>query len=264
MVDLVDFREAGYCVLSELISREIVDRLRAHLDACHFSHPGVGLGIFKVIHLPHLDEVVFATKALSAFHDILHQQLSMFPNITVRVDTQAPWHLDEAFRRPHSGWEDGDCDFLQAIVYLQDNGLGGGGLDVVPGSHRLNELAGKVGSVRDVVQHLLAHKQTIESKAGDCAIWDCRLLHRSTQIASKNLNNYGVQWTIAKRTARKSDFLEHLRIRGREKDDTVGVDRRYSEIENFRFLQHAPLSFLQAAMKANIELFDVELQDRSN
>lgn len=257
-MDSREFRDAGFCIIRELIPRSVVNHLRAELDTCHFVSPGVGLGILRVIRLGYLDEVIFATKGLPVFRDILDEKLSTFPNMTVRRDTQAPWHLDEAFRRPYPGWaQSNDCDFVQAMVYLQDNGDGGGGLDVVPGSHRLNELGTALGSVHGVIRYLMAKKQTIRTVTGDCVIWDCRLLHRSTQVSLNQNKNYGVQWTMSKRGANKRAFLDHLRMRGRDMKDVIGVDRRYNEIETFEFDEHAPKSFLQAAAANSVELFDI-------
>ena len=182
---------------------------------------GVGLGISRVIQLPELEQFIFAPEIVATLREILGVELSIFPNITVRSNARAPWHLDEAFRKPSPGWEDiSQCDFVQAMIYLQDNGLQGGGLDVVPGSHRLNQLGRALGSIHAVIQFLLAHKQTVMSKSGDCIIWDNRLLHRSTQNLIEGRKNYGLQWTIAKRAADKKRFLQHLRSRGRDDDQS--------------------------------------------
>ncbi|TMK39856.1 MAG: phytanoyl-CoA dioxygenase family protein [Actinobacteria bacterium] len=111
---------------------------------------------------------------------------------TVGHDSGFPsWHKDTTTLEAagHLFHREEDFRMVQVGLYLQPNGPYGGGLDVIPGSHRekhdrfLHQPRTRVGhSFRyRVLEPIRDRKVTrIANQAGDAVIFDMRLSHRAT------------------------------------------------------------------------------------
>lgn len=256
-------RAEGYAHLPGAIGSQTVKALRETAEGLAFRSDGVGLTIGATMSIPGLEKVIFAEPIMTLARGLLGERISLFPNITLRRNTQTPWHVDDAFRLPVEGWEDADrVEFLQVTVYLQSNGETGGGLDVVPRSHRLEERAGAADSFHAFIATMRADAITVPSHAGDAVLWDGRLMHRSTPSARPPAPpNYAIHWTFSDEGAGRVRFLDHLLARGANERDATGVDRRYSEIRAFSFDSVAGDAFLARAGTAGVTLFDAARAD---
>jgi phytanoyl-CoA dioxygenase PhyH len=263
----VTFKEAGFAVLESCVEPKLIERVRRHLSDVKFLNDGVGLSIEWAIGIPDLQKVVFAPRVVEFVGEVLGGDAVLVPNITARRNAQTPWHVDEAFRDRGKCWGASfeDTMFLQVSCYLQESDLEhGGGLDVIPGSHRLTRAEAHGAMIADVVRGLLATKRSVQSGAGSCVAWDGRLLHRSTEWRQKPAEaNYAIHWTVCRRDANVDGLLHHLVERGRNTKDTFGVDRRYGAMERFRFEDDAPDVFLSAAARYRFALRSVNREEQT-
>lgn len=253
------FTDLGVTLLSSTIATDDVAIIRNAAEKVEFLGDGVGLSISQTLRFPLIEKVVFSLNVLEFAHSVLGEHLCLYPNITIRKNSQTPWHIDDAFRPP----SDGDLysyvtEFLQVSTYFQANGKSGGGLDVVPRSHRLHDIGRTTGSIRDALKAMKQSATSISSRAGDSVCWDGRLMHRSTPWKTKPVKgNFAVHWTFSSRNADCHRLFEHLRARGRNEKDFVGVDRRYGELDKFEFKRDASSDFCEIAKDKKIELFDI-------
>jgi ectoine hydroxylase-related dioxygenase (phytanoyl-CoA dioxygenase family) len=222
---------------------------------------GVGLSITDTIKVGMTGRIVFHPKLVAAYRDILGAGAYLLPNITWRRNSSSPWHIDEAFRKPHADMEMQGCSFLQCSVYLQDNDRSGGGLDVIPHSHVLEELSSPMTTVA-LARSLAARAVTVRSSAGDAVLWDGRLLHRSSVCEEPSARqNYAIHWTVARLGADVGRVFRHMLDRAANNGDIANVDRRYDVMKHFRFVVEAPSGFLAAAEAAAVRLFDASSLD---
>jgi hypothetical protein len=138
-------------------------------------------------------------------------------------DTTAPrrdgqrWYLQPGFR------------IAQVAIYLQDNGPNGGGLDVVPRSHREVFLEGwedralrlaqsmprgktRAGQLLNLPNELtrrLRKPLSLPTKAGDVVAFDLRIRHRATRGAARD--KYGLFLVCSADNAIANEYLRYTR-----------------------------------------------------
>ena len=201
------FDKQGFALFPGVFSIEEIARLRARLSEL-FEVPSqhgddwddgdfiraIRFDLFN--RNPDLAWVGVQPKVLDALRGILGPELAMVPESTAHYRGFGTWHKDTTSQERtglsfHYGPE--YC-MVECAVYLQDNDPDyGGGLDVVPGSHRmdydpflskpsrLRRIRGRLGGSADTAQaEASAQAVSIPSKAGDFVFFNKRLIHRST------------------------------------------------------------------------------------
>ena len=237
-----------------------VSRMREEFEKQRFIDDGVGLSIFDAMSMSSVREVLLLDRVVELAREVLGPKLYLFPNVTVRRNSQTAWHVDEAFRKGDLELEESrQSSFLQVTVYFQENNLKfGGGLDVVSGSHNLTGFVKNARSIGSVIDRCRKRAKSIFSKAGDIVCWHGALLHRSTPWRSiPNVPNFAIHWTVASAGANHTKFFWHLVDRGRNSGDITGVDRRYNAMERFVFEKNTPGEFVKKSHSAGIRLVDV-------
>lgn len=243
---LFTLKKYGFCIIRQVISTAEVALCRKHCEE-NTSFKDTSSVPSAFLATPIICEIPFQEHVIAALSKIYEQAFIIYPNFTIRKNVYVPWHTDVAFQGDLGGFE-AQCDFLQCVVYFQDNGSAGGGLDVIPGSHRRYHINGEFYAPAHSLD-IFGNSFTIPSQAGDLIIFDGRLLHASTGIGNKlSSDKLGVFWTTSKMTGRSEDHLKHLRNRNnvRKLDGTLVHDPRFSDMQNIKFPEH----FSQKAIKA--------------
>lgn len=208
-----DFREKGYALFPGVISRERALEIREFLlreFAREF--PGENYGEADIIfdHLrkfPNLLDTVTNPRLVEALKIILGEQIILMPPASCLRNSFWNLHTDVTTMTSQGCLVAQRPDFtgVAVAIYLQDNDEQGGGMFVVPGTHKLEEdpLVEQKLRLKGIgvpITHRLMRRLTgnrfpryedfsayekggidIPSKMGDALIMDMRLLHRGSQ-----------------------------------------------------------------------------------
>jgi ectoine hydroxylase-related dioxygenase (phytanoyl-CoA dioxygenase family) len=99
------------------------------------------------------------------------------------------WHQDIGFRRPRSAYRRPAASYVQTGIAVDPHRAANGAMRVIPGSHRLGELA--LGAAGRVMERPLSDADLVragidpaaaidlELDAGDVALWHLHLVHGS-------------------------------------------------------------------------------------
>lgn len=221
--DRQGFDSDGYVVVPGVLTGEQVREVRAFLvdlfgrKPVHrgdLQFPAVsgarGGGVRHDIYTryPELRWMFTHPPIIDALRSLLGEDFVFLPEMVAHDSRYGGWHKDttpleaqgETFH-----WDPG-FRMVECGIYLQDNDEHGGGLDVVPGSHRTPDVTppppkntfahrvrGKLverGLIKprpiDDVQR--EGGMSIPNRAGDLVIFDVRLDHRATQPTSSSLD----------------------------------------------------------------------------
>ncbi|NKC16384.1 MAG: hypothetical protein GKR94_30510 [Gammaproteobacteria bacterium] len=154
--------------------------------------------------------------------------------------------MDEAFRTTGLGGKTRAPVFLQCSIYLQHNDpTTGGGLDVIPGSHYIEDDAWG-DNTSEALLNLKRKAVTLDTGPGDLVVWDGRLIHRGTpRSMPSGEKRFAIQWATSKATARQDHYLRRFTLRAENTEGHLArlVDGRYAEIANMRFPDDYPEVF---------------------
>jgi ectoine hydroxylase-related dioxygenase (phytanoyl-CoA dioxygenase family) len=226
--DIARFHTDGYIVVADVLTQDQVAELRRSVrplfeESGTASGPNAGSKVVNdVLSVwPRSREMVFAPEVLSAVRSLLGEDAVLLAESAAHLQAFGGWHRDttsqeRAGLRFH---DDDDYLMVELAFYLQDNTeQNGGGLTVLPGSHRaLDErrldapdladpqwwsrlpkpvatVAGKLRfRLRDLRSALRTragredrafrrrrHAVRIPSRAGDLVIFDFRIVHHAT------------------------------------------------------------------------------------
>jgi hypothetical protein len=190
------FRTEGYAVVPGVLSPDEVARTRAFLATQFDSgeHELIDEEGALVDVLTRFEELRFLLakdRLAGALRSLLGEDLVLFPISAAHDSVFGRWHKDTTAPEREGLDFHRQPDFLmaQVAIYLQDNTEYGGGLRIVPASHREPDRAVKRGqsrSLRDRVARRLEQARCdrrgidIPSKAGDLLLFDFRLNHKGT------------------------------------------------------------------------------------
>jgi ectoine hydroxylase-related dioxygenase (phytanoyl-CoA dioxygenase family) len=251
-----DFSKQGFALVSRVLTSSECLLAREQATSLSYIANGVGVSILKAIQIDVTAKLIFNPALVESYKTILGKNIVLLPNITWRRNSSSPWHIDEAFRRPHADIAQNETAFLQCSVYLQANDQDGGGLDVIPRSH-IAEHGSLSKTAVELARWLTAQAITVESASGDAVLWDGRLLHRSSVRRQLGRDNIAAHWTVARANAAVGSIFRHMLSRATDKGDIANIDRRYDVMKRFQFQQHASPGFLAAADAADIHLYDI-------
>jgi hypothetical protein len=145
---------------------------------------------------PELSWVLVHPPLLATLRGLLGQDFVFLPETSAHASGYfGAWHKDTDAQEAGGATEHwrGDFRMVQVAIYLQDNTPEyGGGLDVIPGSHRRRGRAGQsVARSRLAAwldRRLYGHVQgvacSVPTRAGDLVLFDFRMDHRPTSPAS--------------------------------------------------------------------------------
>lgn len=215
------FDRDGYVVIPDVLSADDVSAMRAFLESLFDSGvtykgdvqirggvEGRGGGVRHDIfaRYPETRFLMTHPQILGALRSLLGPQVVFLPEMAAHDSRYGHWHKDTT-PMERAGltfhWSP-DFRFVECGIYLQDNDEYGGGLDVVPGSHREPDHTPPAPKIT-LVQRLRAklgrpiERQPppppveengfgIPSKAGDLVIFDFHLNHMATQPTACSVN----------------------------------------------------------------------------
>ena len=188
----------GYTVFPNFLTPQQVNDLRTFLgqvfhgkgrDAGDIHNDAVLGSIYgDLFKYPEISELIFRPELVESVQKVLGKGFYFIPEHGMHRNGFGDWHKDtDQFERAglQTHWHP-DYKAYQLAIYLQDNSLiDGGGLSIVPGSHKVPKPPETLhgGPARDRY-YVTQHKQILPSKAGDLICFDSRLDHRATPKAS--------------------------------------------------------------------------------
>jgi ectoine hydroxylase-related dioxygenase (phytanoyl-CoA dioxygenase family) len=94
----------------------------------------------------------------------------------------------------------------------------------------------------------------VESSAGDLAVWNARLLHRSSlRIGPTARDKLAIHWTVSRSTFGAVQFLEHLVRRGVARSGmNPNLIERYQDIAAIRYPDHVPEEECSALLASDV------------
>ncbi len=251
------FDRDGYVVVSNVLSdkqirvmrQAIADRISAKstgvyqqpselLQKVYTQEPAKGILSDLFVNCPETLDVVCNEKVSTALKVILGDPFVMLPDSTAHWGYYNILHTDTTTAE-QQGWmyhKEDDYRIVVVGIYLQDNQGDGGGLYLVPGTHKepdpfvklRKELPGKQAKLqRSVLKRVLRavsgnrlynyekpfldHPRgfDVPSKAGDVLIFDMRLLHRSSFPKQKGHTPEGGKMSIFVHASRNNRHVEN-------------------------------------------------------
>ncbi|AZE57124.1 hypothetical protein C4K03_4996 [Pseudomonas synxantha] len=203
-------QQEGYVVIPQVLSSDQVATLRGTYTRSLAQTQQSTLLPTAFLQFSDMINALFEPRAVNAIKEIFQSDFSLLPNFTVRESVYIPWHNDAYFLPEEVIEPSASPEFLQCAYYLQDNDpVAGGGITLLPGSHKLSK-----DEVKLRLADPVAYERTVMSKAGDLVIWDNRVTHRSsapdeTPVATK----LAIQWTVSASTKHNASYITYLRAR---------------------------------------------------
>jgi hypothetical protein len=246
------FRRDGFVLVPSVFSAEEVARLRASAEricAMPSQLPGdvdahAKFGTARSdVYARHeeLRWVLLHPPLLVALRELLGTPVVFIPEHPLHKGFYAGWHRDTSSPRRDGQrfYLQRDFHMAQVAVYLQDNSAGGGGLDVVPRSHRevfqerLEDLGlavarrvpfpfkkgrGRLEWLLTLPASLPARLRkpaTLSTRAGDVVLFDLRLRHRATPRVSGGAagapDKYALFLVCSADNPRAYEYLHYIR-----------------------------------------------------
>ena len=237
----------GFCIIPAAVSKQQVDACRKYCIENKEVNEIVSNNSSLSFSAPIISDIPFHENTVEKLMDIHGGQYLMYPNYTIRKNLYISWHVDIAFQKAVDGVND-VSDFLQCVVYFQDNDVdAGGGLSVIPGSHKRRLINGEY-MVPAQYLNVFGSEYTVPNKAGDMVIFDSRLLHRSSGGSDISQDDrFGVFWTTSKPSEKSGELLRYLREWRMEKNEG-GCDKLHQRVLDMASLDY-PNSFSHQAIK---------------
>lgn len=179
-----DFECDGFVVVPGALSGEEVQRLRDFFLPILDGPPSYE-GDTKLVRMdiaaryPETRFLLWKPEVLDPIRVLLGDDFVFLPEMAVHDTHFGHWHKDtDSPDAAGLGFvQEPDFRMVEVAFYLQDNNEHGGGLDVVPGSHKV----WPTGWLDRVKQRLARRKPySIASKAGDLVLFNFRTDHRAT------------------------------------------------------------------------------------
>ncbi len=139
--------------------------------------PGCGEVLPDLFRLPALYRRVFTARMAALLSRLIGEGLVLLPEHAAHRNGFGGWHKDTNMFEAAGSMAHWSSDYAvyQCGIYLQDNSPeSGGGLSVVPGSHRVPRNPAQTEVVAQ------QHGVVLDSRAGDLVVFHTRLDHRAT------------------------------------------------------------------------------------
>jgi hypothetical protein len=209
-----------------------------------------------------LQWILFNNKFISALSSTLGEDFIILPDMAMHDSQYGGWHKDTTSQEKHKHKWHYDVDFnvVTTAIYLQDNTPQyGGGLDVIPGSHKetkdifaeqptlLNRVKNKLLNKSNLKESNFHNKYTIPSKAGDMVIFNLRLTHKATHPTVKPVPESNRKFSIFTICSANN---KHARLF----TDYIANREDYLFLKNHKY----PSELIEEARKINVNLMEVK------
>ncbi|ENV3752029.1 TPA: phytanoyl-CoA dioxygenase family protein [Salmonella enterica subsp. enterica serovar Newport] len=197
----------GYCVIPRVLNNEEINLVRNFYSEISKQNNLTTLLPTDILKHSDVFNLVIKNKIIKSIKLLFGKDFSLFPNFTIRESVYIPWHNDAYFLPNEIFHPDTPLQFMQCAIYLQDNDMiSGGGVTVIPFSHRLDKV-----TVLSMLETPHIYEEVITSKAGDLILWDNRITHRSTYPdETPNNKKIALQWTVTASEKYNDSFLKYL------------------------------------------------------
>jgi ectoine hydroxylase-related dioxygenase (phytanoyl-CoA dioxygenase family) len=142
-----NFNENGYVLFKNILSEEEVLVFRRECEKIFLQRKSLSQGDSEYIRNNILmrsqvvRDIFFQDKILSLIKKVCGQEFCILPSISIMHSQYGGWHKDttsvELFG--YDFHKEKEFRIVNVAIYFQDNGEFGGGLDVVPGSHKSDD-----------------------------------------------------------------------------------------------------------------------------
>jgi hypothetical protein len=264
-----EFRSRGYIAVPRVVAQDALPRLRDICCAYMRDRAGGEMPSSQFLSIDELAAIPFKPAVTGALRQILGDGYTTYPTFRVNAGLFTNWHLDNNYRPDFSAsgtyihpWESGHA---QCILYLQDNDARvGGGLDVLPGSHRIPGMPQSVFFRKlNRVVNFVRQPVSLATKAGDLVVFDIRLLHRGTQAhePSGGIKLF-ITWSASRSTeAHAGRFMsyyverrDHLKRLGERSPQHESILSNYDDLMAVRYPEDYPLAIVQSANAQGIKV----------
>ncbi len=176
---------------------------------------------------PQFHWIFTSDRFVNGMRSILGDDFLYLPESALHHAGYTGWHKDTNAQEKAGHdfhWQD-DFEVVQVGIYLQDNDPEyAGGLDVIPGSHKVRNVSpqkkSKIGSLADRFLNKLKkqpQEYSVPSKAGDVAVFNLRTDHRATQPKSTPIPpehaKYAIFIVCSRNNGHAKRYIDYVRTR---------------------------------------------------
>jgi hypothetical protein len=242
---LNEYREQGFVVFRDVLSRAEIDALR-EAGAAYFRDGRTHMSTRAFVGIPALAALPFNERITQRIADVFGRDYVTLSQYSVSANLHNPqWHRDSQSQLGDPILYEPDYLVAKAAVYLQDNDREwGGGMEILPRSHRpgclppLSSFTGgsALGKPSRFLARLLASARNkalkplwLPLKAGDALVFHANLLHRASQPGAdkprgghKNAElrdppparfKYLIDWEVSPANRHVAAYLRHQKKR---------------------------------------------------
>jgi hypothetical protein len=231
------FREQGYVLLRGVVCPQEIAQMRETCDR-FFADGGTHMFTRDYLRFRSLASVPFRPALITQVRRILGHDYATITQFSLTANLHSPvWHRDSQSAGDRDFLWDEDYLICKCGMYLQDNDREwGGGLEIVPGSHRRGLLGHQSRSGRDgFAAKVLRRAQRfardsrdgflpriwLPLKAGDVLLFHANLIHRASQpLRSMDQGyrvidpppdrfKYMIQWEVSANNRHLPVYLAH-------------------------------------------------------
>ncbi len=217
------YHEAGYFAPIRALSTEVAAEARARLERCEAEHPELRKMLRTKAHLAltWLDAMIRDAGILDAVEDVIGPNILCWGSGFFIKDAHdasfVSWHQDSTY------WGLEPADIVTAWVAFSDSTVENGAMRVIPGSHKLEQLAHRdtfaeanlLSRGQEVAVEVDAREAVaLELQAGEMSLHHVRLIHGSEPNPSaKRRIGYAIRYlpTHVRQTAATQDSATLVR-----------------------------------------------------
>jgi hypothetical protein len=223
---LYEFNRRGFTTFPAVLSADETCGIRGIGERIHNSTKLEWINYDAIYQIPELRRLPFRPECVRAMKTLFGNEFYVVPDFAMNMNRYGTWHRDTGSQIGDGVEYLHDPDFLHVTfgLYLQANDpVFGGGLDVVPGSHRCI-LPGLVGwqvprleAVRDKIRVKLGAAYSIPCNPGDLVAFNFWIYHQATPAKRERPATAPLRMAAFWGATRKRDhaeaYVEHLRRR---------------------------------------------------
>lgn len=251
-----ELHQRGFFVVPALLDSEAVCALRDELSGRFIAAGSPRFLRFSQLQdSPSLMQLPFGQPLVRRLRQALGADYFTVPDLCAQHDMYGVWHADSDPDGPHLALQRAHFRVVKCGIYLQDNAAGGGGLEVIPGAHRLPmrwappRMAYACKTLRDRLLRPL-RRVRVPLRAGDALIFDYRLPHVSARpLAGQQAREKYVLYFNASASESGSHYLEHMRRRA-VREERKGGEVFWSDALRRNYPEDFPAAFIHAAASA--------------
>ncbi len=252
------FQANGFVVIPNVLSQSSIQQLRERYKALLGENEALTLTPTQMLQTVGLDDSLLNEAVVKGIKEVFGGSFYLYPDFTIRQGLYIPWHTDVSYLSKDASIKEPQANFMQCSIYLQDNNEEtGGGLEVIPGSH-LDPKVDRAKPLQSAGFSVEDRGHLMQTKSGDLALWDSRIVHRSIYNVEPEEPKLAIQWTVSRLNTLADRYIDYMKTRVTRKQhvsDFLG-NREQSYLEdapNIKFPQSFSQQSLNTFKRENIE-----------